>query len=201
MNKIHGSWNSLRLNENEKPEYFRFEEYYERISKNDKIKFIPKPVFEQWIYPHHQEPHTLNNYAWINYENIEFELCEWNYDELKKVYVIENYRDCVHDYANFNDFDRFCCHPEDLEYWKKNGTWRTPPIILDLISISSKLPSWSDLKPPYQLVEGHSRLGYLHSMKIISELNKGRLASKHLVYLMKEKVQMRNLRKGKNRKL
>jgi hypothetical protein len=187
MKKVHVSWDLLKPNENEEDTNTQFEEYFKRIMQINKFNNIPKPVFEQWIYPHHHESHTLNNYAWINYENIEFELCAWTFDELSEVYVIEDFRDCIHDYANFNDFDRFCCLHEDLECWKQNGTWRTPPIILDLDSISSKLPSWSDLKRPYQLVEGHSRLGYLHAMKIISKLNKGKLASKHNIYLMKEK--------------
>jgi hypothetical protein len=74
-----------------------------------------------------------------------------------------------------------------LDCWKENGTWKTPPIILDICSLTTEIPKWSELIPPYQLVEGHSRLGYLHSMKRISDLNIGKIALKHKIYLIKEK--------------
>jgi hypothetical protein len=187
MKKIHESWNLLNPNELEKCEHFQFDDYYERISRIVIFQHIPKLVFEQWIYPHHYNEYTIKNYAWINYENIEFELVEWTYDDFLKVHVIKAFMDYVKCRMALSDLTQFCCSQEDVKYWKINGTWKTPPIIIDLSSFGSKLPKWSDLKPPYQLVEGHSRLGYLYSMKRISELKKGIIASTHLLYLMKEK--------------
>ncbi len=188
MTQIHKTWNYLKPNNNEKYENFRFEEYYERVMKSNRFHHIPKVVFDQWIYYLHQDPETLRNYAWLDYENIEFNLCEWNYIELEKVYVIEDFKPYYEDRSKYTDFDQFCCNHEDLNHWKEFGTWRTPPIILDINSISKELPEWSELKEPFQLVEGHSRLGYLRSMKKISDLNKGKIATRHKIYLMKEKV-------------
>ena len=88
---------------------------------------------------------------------------------------------------HFQTFEKFCCCDKDLEYWKENGTWRTPPIIIDIKSVCSKIPDWSGLRTNYQLVEGHSRLTYLHSVKRISELSKSKFASKHKIYLMIKK--------------
>jgi hypothetical protein len=184
MNKIHPSWEFMRPNKNEKYQDFRFEEYYKRVSANKKLNHIPKTIFDQWIYYQHQEPNTLNNYAWINYEKIQFEIEEWSYDRFSNVSVIKNFMDYYSDRASYSDFSQFCCIPEDLKYWKENGTWRVPPIILD-INLLLSIPSWSDLTAPYQLVEGHTRFGYLQSLKRISDLNKGSIASTHRIYLMK----------------
>jgi hypothetical protein len=187
MKKNHDSWDFMNPNENEKYEDFKFEEYYERVMKNEKLQHIPKSIFEQWIYGLHYDDNTLQNYAWINYENIEFNLYEWNFDKLTKVYVIEEFKDYFFNRSSYSDFDQFCCTDKDLVNWKEKGTWRTPPIILDIKSLTSEIPEWSELVPPYQLVEGHSRLGYLHSMKRISDLNKGEIALKHKIYLMERK--------------
>ena len=186
MKSIHESWEFMNPNEDEK--HFKFEEYYQRVSENEKLRHIPKAVFEQWIYGLHYDSDTLKNYAWINYENIEFNLCEWDFNDLKKVYVIKNFRDYFKNRSSYNDFVQFCCVKKDLDFWKTNGTWRIPPIILDVDSLTTKIPKWSDLMSSYQLAEGHSRLGYLHSMKRISNLNNGEMASKHSIYLMSEKV-------------
>lgn len=177
----------MRPNGNEKYEDFKFEDYYKRILTNEKLDHIPKTIFEQWIYYHHQELNTLNNYAWINYENVHFTLCEWELDKFEKVSVIDNFMDYYSDRASYSDFNQFCCTPEDFETWKKNGTWRVAPIVIDVLSLKTNIPSWSQLKPSYQLVEGHTRFGYLKSMQRISLLNKGNVAIKHLIYLMQEK--------------
>lgn len=184
--KIHHSWTLMNPNENEKYEEFKFEEYYERMKKIKKLQHIPKIIFEQWIYYLHYDPNTLKNYAWMNFENIVFELCEWGFDNLSKINVVDEFKEYVNLRAIYSGFEKFCCTIEDLEYWKKKGTWRIPPIILDINSLTAEIPVWCDLKPPFQLVEGHSRMGYLFSMKRISDLNKGVISSKHKIFLMKE---------------
>ena len=186
MEKIHTNWDYMRPRNDEKYEDFKFEEYYQRISKNNNLNHIPKTVFEQWIYYHHQEPNTLDNYAWINYENIEFVLCKWELEKFEKVSVIDNFMDYYSDRASYLDLNQFCCTQKDLKVWIENGTWRVPPIIIDVSSLKTDIPTWSQLKPPYQLVEGHTRFGYLQSMKRISELGKADIAKRHSIYLMRE---------------
>ena len=187
MKKIHPSWDYMRPNVNEKYEDFRFEEYYQRIVSTTKLNHIPKTIFEQWIYYLHQDYNTLNNYAWINYENVEFTLSEWDLDQLENVNVIEDFKSYYLDRASYSRLDQFCCTKEDLYNWKEKGTWKTPPIIIDVNTFLKDKPSWSELTPPYQLIEGHTRLGYLNSLKRISSANKGGIAPKHLIYLMTRK--------------
>lgn len=187
MERIHYTWDCLKPNENEKPQDLKFEEYYTRISANPKTNHIPKEVLSQWIYPFNQESNSLSNYGWLNYENIRFNLCAWRTEMFNKVNVIENFQNCFLSKSIYSDFKDFCCSEIDLRHWIEKGTWRVPPIIIDVYSLRDKIPFWSDLKPPYQLVEGHTRFGHLKSLQTISSFGKGRIASMHTIYLMQEK--------------
>jgi hypothetical protein len=187
MSHISISWLRLKPNENNHGNQEYFDEYYERIKDIEEFAHIPKHVFKQWIWAHHKNPKTLENYAWLNYENVEFQLCNWSNSQFSNIYVIEPYKDYYQNRSNFNDISSFCCRDKDLKHWLTKGTWRTPPIILDVESLNDNYPTWSELNPPLQLVEGHSRLGYLNSMIRISKLGKQIVADNHEIYLMKLK--------------
>jgi len=187
MTRIDATWKYMQPNENEKYHNFRFEQYYQRMLTNEKLKHIPKPVFEQWVYHQNQEPNSLKNYGWLNFEKIEFLLCEWDVATLDTVRVINNFMPYYTEKSSHSDFKEIGCIPEDKRKWSEEGTWRTPPIIIDIESLLSPIPDGCELNAPYQLVEGHTRLGYLHSMKRILPANGLKLASKHWIYLMREK--------------
>jgi hypothetical protein len=177
----------LKPNEDAYGNIEEFREYYERIKLKRDYKHILLEVYKQWIHPHHNNDETLRNYSWLNFENIEFTLCEWDFEELYKVHVIEEFQDYFKSRSVISDFDQFICNKEDIEFWKNNGTWKTPPLILDVKSLKSKIPEWSEIVFPYQLVEGHTRLGHLNSTNKIAKLGKGKLAPKHKIFLMKER--------------
>ncbi|MFH6958519.1 hypothetical protein ACHRV1_14045 [Flavobacterium aquidurense] len=162
-----------------------FEDFYERIKLKPEFSHIPKKVFKQWLWTHHDKEESIANYGWLNYETIEFELCSWSSEKLTDIYVIEPYREYYENRASYDDLSDFCCTKRDLKQWKKEGTWNTPPIILDINSLSEAIPDWCELVAPYQLVEGHSRLGYLQSMFTIDKLGKEKGAKNHEIYLMK----------------
>ena len=191
MSLIHKSWLELKPNENEDGNQEWFDEYYKRIKLKKEFKNIPKEVFEQWIHAHHKNYETLNNYAWIDYEKVEFKLLKWSFEKLENINIIENYREYSDSRAICNDLSQFCCCDKDLKHWKENGTWRIPPIILDVKSIIDDIPKWSEIKEPFQLVEGHSRIGYLKSMNRINKLGKEKISDNHKIYLM-TKVRMHN---------
>jgi len=178
----------LKPNEDRDGNQEWFDEYYPRIELKRDYRHIPKDVFEQWIHPHHKNDETLKNYSWIDYKNIEFIAAEWTFDELSNLYILEDFRDYFLNRSKLTDFRQFCCNEEDLRYWKEKGTWRTSPIILDINSIISDKPIDCELVPPFQLVEGHSRLGYLHSLQRITGINKGNFALRHSIYLMRGKI-------------
>lgn len=181
---VNPTWLELKPNEDIHGNQESFEDYYSRIKRKEHFSHIPREVLKQWIHPHHKNHETLRNYAWINYEYTTFILCEWTYEELNKVRVIEQYSDYVHLRSSYDDLEEFCCKESDLKHWQEQGTWATPPIVLDVNPLLPLKPEWSDITPAFQLVEGHSRLGYLNSMKRIVEAGKYKLADKHRIYLM-----------------
>ncbi|QLG46894.1 hypothetical protein [Costertonia aggregata] len=191
---INKTWADLKPNEDSKGNSEWFDDYYDRIKNKIEFKDFPKEVFEQWIHPLHNDYHTIRNYAWMNYEYIEFELIEWKYSQLEKLYVIEDFREFFESRASYNDLNQFSCREKDLDYWKENGTWRIPPIILDTKSINDEIPKWSEVSNEFQLIEGHSRLGYLKSIKRINELGNVRIAKKHKVYSMRVRKHNKELR-------
>ena len=99
----------------------------------------------------------------MDYEKITFEEKNWEFENFIDIYVIRKYREFFLSRKGFFNFEEFCVGKENLSYWKENGTWKTPPIILDVDSLIEEPPSWSEIVRPYQLVEGHTRLGHLFS--------------------------------------
>lgn len=180
------SWLDLKPNEVKNGNEEDFEDYYPRIKSKEEYSHIPESVFEQWIHPHHQKWETLHNYAWLDYKKITFEEQSWTFEKLAKVNVIPEYMDFYLTRTKFDNFDDFLLGKENLSFWKQNGTWKTPPIILDVNSLKSNIPMWSKIRGPYQLVEGHTRLGHLNSMKKVSDLSRGQISQTHKIWLMQE---------------
>lgn len=190
MTKVSLSWLNLKPNQDNEGNPENYPEYIERIRKSyTEFTQIPDAVFEQWLWAHHNNYETLRNYAWINYEDVEFALCNWTNEQLLNINVISEYNDYVNGRARCTKTDDFCCNDDDLNYWINKGTWQMPPVILDVSSIKEETPTWSEIKSPFQLIEGHSRLGYLKSMINLEKEGTVRLASSHLVYIMKIKQQ------------
>lgn len=188
MKKIHNTWELFKpLSEEEASQ---FEKYFDRVSKLDKIKHIPKIVFEQWLHGLNQEKHCIENYAWIDYEKVAFEICYWNYDLFKNVYVLSSCTD-YYNYCSNRLIENFS-RPEFIFNWKNNGTWSTPPIILDILSFKNEIPDWCEFGLKYQLVEGHTRLGHLHSFKKEFDVGKvSKISNKHEIILMKRIVSVK----------
>lgn len=180
---VHKSWEDLNPRKDEDGNIELFEDYYSRIKNKIGFKNFPLEVFEQWIHPHYNNDETLKNYSWIDFENIQFELVEWEFNSLKDLNIIEDYREYVESKSSYKDLKSFTCEDKDLKFWEEKGTWRIPPIILDVNSFLKDKPKWSELEKSYQLVEGHSRFGYLQSIK---KIDKTIIALKHKVFLMKK---------------
>lgn len=152
---------------------------YKRLKK----KFnIPLEVIEQWIYPHYYNIKTVNNYGWIDYSESTFVKVELNNETLKLLNIISEYESYVRLREKAEPFSGFMCIPKDIDHWQKHQTWRTPPIVIDVDSFP-KAPEYSEFSSPLQLVEGHSRLGYLLSMYRNGILTK----NEHEVYLLTKK--------------
>lgn len=186
MTKVSLSWLDLKPNQDIHGNQEEYLVYIDRIRKVfSEYNHVPEDVFEQWLWAHHGNYETLINYAWINYENVEFILEKWTNEQLIEVNVIDEYSEYVKGRASFKDINEFCCTDKDLSSWINSGTWTMPPIILDVSTIKEEIPNRSDIKAPFQLVEGHSRFGYLKSMFNLYKKGKATLELSHSVYIMK----------------
>jgi hypothetical protein len=155
--------------------------HYERLVKRFNI---PLEVIEQWIYPLYYNRNSTNNYGWLDFDSIVFIKKNLPFDVLLSVNVISDYKRHVDEGSRFKAYEGMPCTDRDREHWKRESTWRIPPIVLDVRSVDiSQIPPHAEIHGNYQLVEGHSRLGYLMAAKNCGVLTK----NEHLVYIMKQK--------------
>lgn len=183
MDEVHKSWLNLSATVSEEIIQESFEEYYSRIQKMECFSNIPKVVFSQWIYMHHHKNFSKKHYGWIDYEKVRFKLCELETDKLVKLHTLEAH-DSYKCLAEIKDFKNFSCKKKYIRYWKEHGTWKTPPVVLDVKSFSSVIPTWAEVFGEYHLIEGYTRLGYLLAVKAMAVEGKTIIAPKHKVFLM-----------------
>jgi hypothetical protein len=109
MTKVSLSWLNLKPNQNNYGNQEYYQDYIERVRETlDEYAHIPDDIFEQWLWAHHNNYETLRNYAWINYKEVEFILCNWTNEQLSNINVISKYSDYVVGRAGFKDIKDFC---------------------------------------------------------------------------------------------
>ena len=146
-----------------------------------KIQFnIPLEVIEQWLYPLYYDPNSVNNYGWIDYSKYSFVKNKLSIKTFESLNVIKKYESYVQVRAASKPFSDFMCTYGDKEYWKEHSTWRVPPIVIDVRSLKN-IPEYSEISGQLQLIEGHSRLGYLLAMHRTGMLKR----KQHEVYILK----------------
>jgi hypothetical protein len=148
--------------------------YYERISKFD-YSHIHREVIHQWIFPHFNESNSIKNYAWIDLSKVKFDCIEFPISFFQKLNIIKDYEKMITEYTIYK------IKPWNKQFWKTNGTWEVPPIIIDVKSFSHNKPAEAELNGCYQLVEGHNRLGALLSLSKTSQVE---ILPNHFVYLL-----------------
>lgn len=153
-------------------------EYQHRLERKFKI---PLDVIEQWLYCHYYNVNTVNNYGWIDYSQASFQLTTLTANQLASINIIAEYRPYVERRRAARAFSDFMCRPDDLNHWRFKNTWRMPPIVIDVTSLNT-IPEHAELNGPLQLIEGHSRLGYLNAC-----VNCGIMSdkSRHSVYMLR----------------
>jgi len=135
------------------------DEYVDRHAKRFEIPFW---VADQFLYGLYDNQNAVNNYGWIDYDVFRFKQVQLPIETLVKLYVIREYQPYVSMREQSIPYRQFTCLGEDKAHWQEYGTWRVPPIVLN-VSALNNIPKQAEIKGPYQLVEGHSRLGYLLS--------------------------------------
>ena len=172
---IHSSWLELTPRKNEEIEGYNY-----RIGQT--YKNIPEEVLQQWLFLHTQNPDMINNYGWIDYYKAVFSEVSWTEKEISKIQVFSRYKPYVESRSNTESFSGFRCISEDKDYWVNFGTWRVPIIVLKTDTIKTK-PDYCELNRPYQLIEGHTRLGYFKAFSKYNETGLN-VAKSHKIYLM-----------------
>lgn len=181
--RTHPTWKSLiprRDFDSQSPNDETVEQYHDRIRGRFNI---PLDVITQWLYPHYYNRRMVNNYGWLDFSLVGFNVEHWSLDRLMKVYVVRDFQDYVQTRAMSSSREEFMCIPTDLDHWKNEGTWRVAPILLDARTLRN-IPDYSEVVPPYQLVEGHSRLGYLTALAKFSRRTGDFIAKDHEVIIM-----------------
>lgn len=166
------------------PDLNRFPESAESPQQHYRRLFqrfsIPLEVVEQWLHPHYYNADSVKNYGWMDYDQMRFEETFMSTRHLMELNIVKKYRTYVKTRKLNQPFDGFACVPKDIEHWREMGTWRVPPIVIDVQNLSA-IPAHAELKGPFQLVEGHSRLGYLLAMHRTGRVTSD---SSHRVYRM-----------------
>lgn len=184
LSRMHQSWADMipvrnfdHLDENDET----FEAYAWRIQKS--FPNIPKDVLKQWMFLHIYNPHMIDNYGWINFGKVIFSEVDWSHEQIIQIQIYSKFSPYVQERSKTETFSGFMCVQEDKEFWKNQGTWRVPIIVLKTENLSA-VPKYSELKKPYQLVEGHSRLGYYLAFFRYCQKGLVKMAKAHKVFLM-----------------
>lgn len=179
MSFTSGSWEALRPRINFEcrgPADETPQQYVNRLVPEFNI---PIEVAEQWLCAHYQNSETITNYAWLDYRRLKFIAVDMTEDVIANLYIIGKYRSFVELRASNTDYTEFTCSKIDVEFWKKESTWRVPPVVLDVASTADP-PSDADITGPLQLIEGHSRFGNFLALR-----HAGKLRTRlHRVYLL-----------------
>ena len=170
---IHDSWKALAPRDN--MVFFcteKLDDYKRRLPIS--LSHIPTEVLWQWLFPFNDDDNSVKNYAWINYFDARFERQPRSIDFfLEEVSPNSKGKNLVDERSVLTSYDSFNCTEEDKQYWKEKGTWRIPPVILDVASFKNytQVPEYVDYPAGYVLVEGHNRLGYLRAAARIGDKN------------------------------
>ena len=151
-----------------------WEQWRERV--HGVLPQFPEEVLEQWVYRHWKG--VLCNWGWLDFQAMSFTKERWSTDDI--INQIKTPHDDV-----VSKFSSRMNNPLFQRSWlvqnmQDNGTWPVAPIVLqyerDLYATNGRI-----LKAPFNLLEGHHRLGYLKS---IAE-NDGYLQDHHNIWLVR----------------
>lgn len=171
------SFSELRCLNNE-----LFTDYLVRIRKNNAFNHIPDEVLEQWMHPHFNQSFTIKHYSSINFYEVKFYLVQLTTNQVKKFTILNKFASYVELKSKYNSFESFpFLKPRELNYWKNNKTWATPPIVIKPIDFPELETTNIKVKKNHHLIEGHRRLSYFKSINSFTKL-----ANTHKVFLIKK---------------
>lgn len=185
--QLHPTWVRLAPGKDEDHREDK-QQYIGRISSE--FPNIPEDVLEQWIYPHHFNEEIQLLYGWMNYEKVRFSLATWTNTQIESVKVYSDFRRYVESTTRKvlmslpGKLPSIELREEVVHSWTQYGTWRTPIIVLDTKDVVGA-PEGVELNRHYQLVEGHTRLGWFNAFRACKVRGSSYpLAESHKLWLM-----------------
>lgn len=123
---------------------------------------IPTDAFEEWIFSFWHD-HISVIYGNLDFRNLNFVLESWVISKCLKIQWRSSFTFVQSVENNWTIEDFYKTHSFEknrVSYWKDLGTWYKPIWVLDSESFSPE-QLHSDIKKPFMLIEGHTRLGAL----------------------------------------
>ena len=185
--QLHPTWMRLAPGKDEEHKEDK-QQYINRI----RLEFpnIPEDILEQWIYPYHFNDEIRFLYGWMNYEQVCFSLATWTNVQIESVKMYSGFSRYVENttrkvlMALPNKLPAIELREEVIRSWTEYGTWRTPIIVLASKEIMG-VPEGVELRRPFQLVEGHTRLGWFNAFRACKVRGSPYpLAESHKLWLM-----------------
>lgn len=183
---MHSIWNKLRRQKNEKD--WHDEKSFERWLMRAKESGVPVPreVAEQWLFAFIDEHDVLEEYLDIDLTTVIFKQETWDIETILQIKPGEygeegRYLPVIKELKNINgkiEKSPYGHINSVVKSWLNEGTWRVPPIVLDS-------RQWEGYKTPYHLVEGYTRLAWIHYYANHPDNSSGvKLRNKHSVWLI-----------------
>ena len=148
---------------------------YVRRMQHGLLAAWPEEVLTQWL---HRHGNQVEDWSFLPYERFRFEIETWAVENLPG-------REAFSDPAFFDAFSRDLDYRAEsnrhdwlAHYMLREGTWNTPPIVLEHLEAEYRDTGGRFLGTPYQLLEGHRRLSFAHFLK-----NSGRARPQHTVWV------------------
>ncbi|ELR65037.1 hypothetical protein C942_02131 [Photobacterium marinum] len=147
-----------------------------RAKAQEMLPHFPEEVLKEWVYRHWKG--VLSNWGWLDFQAMTFTKQSWGTEDIISK-IKTPHDDVVNLFArrmNNTIFQRSWL----VQNMQTNGTWPVAPIVLhyerDLHATNGRV-----LQAPFNLLEGHHRLGYF---KNLAEQG-GYLKEQHDIWLVK----------------
>ena len=150
-------------------------EYVRRMQATVLPHWPEEPLVE-WL---HKNYNSLEDYGFLGYESLHFELQTWDLDTIPGREAFADPKFCDDFSSTFKD------RVQEVDwlarYMNVHGTWGAPIYLLENLDGALIYPSGKRLNQPYHLLEGHRRLSFLNALRRL-----GSALPRHQIWLARK---------------
>ncbi len=139
---------------------------------------FPDEVLVEWFLRHGVHAHE---YAWLGYRGFSFAREVWVTRR-----ILEHVKSWPEEDDPLDGYAESFLAEESIRsgwlgsYMTREGTWPTPPVVLDN-RVGFQTPSGTRLGQPFNLLEGHRRAGYLRAL---ARSSKSAVQEQHALWIV-----------------